>query len=322
MSDMQVRIDELKKTIGQATGELKKLVDQVSVEKSAEWVGLHFKVIQHNIAMDGDYKIADRLVSYYQIVGFDSWYQRFHGLRVEVAEYWVPSNIGVKIISKDSIDPHWLIQHGEVLSRAEFKAEIEEALRHALPFRVVVPPRPAAESMCPCPDCGRCCCAWVVGYDGPCVNFDEFGRCICEHEDGEAAAIGGEGQSGQGNLIILWLGMEEYEEFSGTLEEAIAIVNGNRRWDNYGRIGAAIVRAKKLYEIKNEAVEFFFKDQAAITSEEYQGAIATDEEIEAAIKKHEQEFGMSSEEFLEQVRLGTAPDEAGIIDWKLLLKYR
>ena len=64
------------------------------------------------------------------------------------------------------------------------------------------------------------------------------------------------------------------------------------------------------------------EEQAAITAEEYQDAVATDEEVEAEIKKYEQQFGMSSEEFLEQMRLGTAPDEAGIIDWMLLLKYR
>lgn len=50
-------------------------------------------------------------------------------------------------------------------------------------------------------------------------------------------------------------------------------------------------------------------------------AIMTDEEVEAKISCYEKRFGMSSEEFLAQVAAGTAPDEDGIISWKLLLKY-
>lgn len=312
MSDMKVRIDELKKTIDQAAMELKKLTDQVNTEKGEEWVGLFFKVVRQHIIIDG--KTADRLISYYQINDFNRWYLQYYGVLVEVAEDWGKGSRRVKIHSEESVDPQWLIQHGEVLSRAEFRVEIEDLLRYVLPFRVELPPRPAVEDMCPCPDCMRCCCGRVEGLDeNRCVNFEEFRRCICEHADDDQAAISDERQSGQENLIILWLGMDEYEEFAGTLEEAIASVNVNRRWDNYGRTGAVIVKAEKLYEIKNDVVEFFGEERAPIVA---------DEEVEAEIKEYERKFGMSSEEFLEQVRLGTAPDEAGIIDWKLLLKYR
>ncbi len=48
----------------------------------------------------------------------------------------------------------------------------------------------------------------------------------------------------------------------------------------------------------------------------------TEQEVEEQIAYYEQKFGMSSEEFLQSVADGTAPDEDGIISWKLLLKYR
>ncbi len=230
MSDnMQTEINKLRGTIEQAAVELKKLTDQIDVEKSKEWVGLYFKVIQHHVIIDD--LMADRLVSYYHITDFNCWYTRYYGLLVEMAEYWESGDRRVKMHLKESVDPRWLLQHGDILSRPEFRTEIEDMLRYALPFRVILPPRPMRESGCPCPDCFRCCCRWVERLDeNECSNFEEFGRCICEHEDDDQAAI------------------------------------------------------------------------------------ATDEEVEAAIKKHEQEFGMSSEEFLELQRLGTAPDEAGIID--------
>lgn len=64
------------------------------------------------------------------------------------------------------------------------------------------------------------------------------------------------------------------------------------------------------------------EDLVALWRAEDPAAIMTDEEVEAQIAHYEQKFSMSSEEFLRQARAGTAPDEAGIIDWKLLLKYR
>lgn len=284
MSDIKVRIYELKETIDQATVKLTKLTDQINVEKSEEWVGLCFKVVRQQITIDG--KTVDLLVSYYQINDFNRWYLRYYGLLVEVAEDWGKGSRMVKIHSEECVDPHWLIQHGKILSRAEFRGEVEDLLRYALPFRVELPPRPAVETRCPCPDCMKCCCGWVEGLDeNNCVNFEEFGRCFCEHADDNQAAIPDERQSGQENLIILWSGMEEYEEFSGTLEEAIARVNENRRWDNYGRTGAVIVKAKKLYKINDDMVEFFGEER---------GSIATDEEVEAAIKEYERKFGMWS----------------------------
>lgn len=238
MSDeLQAKINELKTTIEQATVELKKLIGQIDIAKREEWVGLYFKVVRQHVIIDG--LMADRLVSYYQIVGFNHQYPRYYGLRVEMAEYWESGDRRVKMHLKEIVDPRWLLQHGDILSRPEFRVAIEDLLRYVLPFRVILPQRPMREEMCPCSDCFRCCCRWVEGLDeNNCVNFEEFGRCICEHENDDPAAI------------------------------------------------------------------------------------MTDEEVEAAIKKYEQQFGMGSEEFLEQVRLGAAPDEDGIIGWKLLLKYR
>ena len=44
--------------------------------------------------------------------------------------------------------------------------------------------------MGPCPDCMKCCCRWIEGLDeNECVNFEEFGRCTCEHENDDQAAI-------------------------------------------------------------------------------------------------------------------------------------
>ena len=48
----------------------------------------------------------------------------------------------------------------------------------------------------------------------------------------------------------------------------------------------------------------------------------TDDEVDAQILEYEQKFNMSSEELLRCIKEGSAPDEDGIIDWKLLLKYR
>ena len=74
--------------------------------------------------------------------------------------------------------------HGECnCAAAEINMKIDELIRK-LPSLLKLPLRPSIESMCPCPYCLKCCCAWVVDYEGPCVNFDEFGRCQCERRDG------------------------------------------------------------------------------------------------------------------------------------------
>lgn len=306
---LQARIKELDIILDQARAEIEKLTNQINAKKREEWVGFCFKVEREHFLW-GE-RVVNRSVSFYQIVEFAYWY---YSLQVERIEYKDGERI-VRINSHAIVDPEWLAAYGEELSRSAFRVEVEYLLRCALPWRVGLPPRPAVETMCPCPGCWKCCCGWVEGLDEEnCVNFEEFGRCICEH-----STVPAEGHGGRNNLIVLWHGVEEYEEFPGTLEEAISYVNRNRRWDNYGQTGTAIIRAKKLYEIKKHEIK---NEILEYTAEEYQEAVATDEEVEAAIKKYEQQFGMSSEEFLEQVRLGTAPDEAGIIDWKLLLKYR
>ncbi len=244
MSDrLLAKIHELEIIIADAKADIEVLANQISLEKSKEWVGRCFKVERRSFSM-GE-RFAERSTSYNQIVALDHWY---YGRQIEWIEY--KDQEGGQVVGINSyamVDPAWLAKNGEEISLAEFREEIEYLLRCTLPFRVELPPRPAVETMCPCPGCSKCCCGWVEGRDeAACVNFDGFGRCICEHAEG----------------------------------------------------------------------------QAAITDEEYQEAVATDEEIEAEIKQYEQQFGMSSEEFLEQVRLGTAPDEAGIIGWKLLLEYR
>lgn len=46
------------------------------------------------------------------------------------------------------------------------------------------------------------------------------------------------------------------------------------------------------------------------------------DEIEAIIKRYEQQFNISSEELLRLSDEGRAPDERGIVTWLLLLRYR
>lgn len=48
----------------------------------------------------------------------------------------------------------------------------------------------------------------------------------------------------------------------------------------------------------------------------------TDAEVEAEIAGYEAMYGMSSEDFLEQCRLHTAPDTFETNDWRILLKHR
>ena len=58
-------------------------------------------------------------------------------------------------------------------------------------------------------------------------------------------------------LLVLWLGIREYSEFYGTFEEAIEYVKSENRWDNYGRNGAIIVQAKKMYQINEDTEKIF-----------------------------------------------------------------
>lgn len=57
------------------------------------------------------------------------------------------------------------------------------------------------------------------------------------------------------SLLILWLGINEYEEFNGTIAEAVASIKSNRRYADYGRSGAIIVRATELYRIGDDGIE-------------------------------------------------------------------
>jgi hypothetical protein len=55
--------------------------------------------------------------------------------------------------------------------------------------------------------------------------------------------------------VLFRQGDHEWYEFEGTLDEAIKDVKTDRRWCNYGRRGALIIRGELLYEIGLETVE-------------------------------------------------------------------
>lgn len=60
------------------------------------------------------------------------------------------------------------------------------------------------------------------------------------------------------SYLILFLGVDAWHEFAGTFEEAIAYVKCDRCYCNYGRTGAVIVKARKLYQVQESEVETLF----------------------------------------------------------------
>jgi hypothetical protein len=50
-------------------------------------------------------------------------------------------------------------------------------------------------------------------------------------------------------------------------------------------------------------------------------SVLTQEEIEAQIDHYEKVFGMSSEEFLQRMRAGTADDTFETMHWMMLLRH-
>ena len=48
---------------------------------------------------------------------------------------------------------------------------------------------------------------------------------------------------------------QEWEEFDGTLEEAIEHLKADRRYKNYGRNGATIFKGKDIYSIADKQTE-------------------------------------------------------------------
>jgi hypothetical protein len=56
-------------------------------------------------------------------------------------------------------------------------------------------------------------------------------------------------------FLILWHGVDEFEPFDGTLDEAIESVKADRRYMNYGRKGASIISFETLYQITEEGKE-------------------------------------------------------------------
>ena len=50
--------------------------------------------------------------------------------------------------------------------------------------------------------------------------------------------------------IVLWLGNNEWTEYYETLEDLIADIKLDRRWNNYGRMGAVIVPNTPAYRLE------------------------------------------------------------------------
>lgn len=55
--------------------------------------------------------------------------------------------------------------------------------------------------------------------------------------------------------IILWLGVDEFTIVDGSLNDAIVEIKSDRNYSNYGRAGAIIMKAKKIYEIDKKGKE-------------------------------------------------------------------
>jgi len=84
-------------------------------------------------------------------------------------------------------------------------------------------------------------------------SFRAMAQTIEEWEEGDRSNdMDGE------SFLILWLGTDEYEEVNGPLEAVIAEVKRDDRYRNYGRTGAIIVRAERLYEIRTGIIERTF----------------------------------------------------------------
>lgn len=82
-----------------------------------------------------------------------------------------------------------------------------------------------------------------------------------------------------------------------------------------------------LLTVKAEPVdEGQFVDELEAVSSPYEpeqkAGNMTRSEIETQIAQYEEQFGMSSEEFLQQMEEGRTPDSFEAIDWAILLKHR
>ncbi len=62
-------------------------------------------------------------------------------------------------------------------------------------------------------------------------------------------------------------------------------------------------------------------EQAAREVDPYADMIMSQEEARALVKRYEQQFGMTSEEFLRQWKAGTAPDLWETNAWAMLLNW-
>ena len=56
--------------------------------------------------------------------------------------------------------------------------------------------------------------------------------------------------------------------------------------------------------------------------EEDDSSLLSNEEITAQIASYEKKFGMSSQEFLQRMENGTAPDTFETMDWMILLRHQ
>lgn len=67
------------------------------------------------------------------------------------------------------------------------------------------------------------------------------------------------------NYFILWHGVNEWEEFNGTLEDAIKHIKSDARYKNYGHQGAMVIASSIHYEIAVDGTEYH-KEAAKIWS--------------------------------------------------------
>jgi hypothetical protein len=58
------------------------------------------------------------------------------------------------------------------------------------------------------------------------------------------------------NYFILWHGVDEWEEFNGTLEDAIKHIKSDARYKNYGHQGAMVIASSIHYEIAVDGTEY------------------------------------------------------------------
>jgi DNA integrity scanning protein DisA with diadenylate cyclase activity len=83
------------------------------------------------------------------------------------------------------------------------------------------------------------------------------------------------------NYFILWHGVNEWEEFNGTLEDAIKHIKSDARYKNYGHQGAMVIASSIHYEIAVDGTEYH--KEAAKDLEDSKASANTDWMLEHAV---------------------------------------